>query len=125
LSAGHSHEKEKSAMPSSFIKLPEGPLIYVDPDSDLDYIISAWIEGATFNGNPTFSITPAAPGSVYNISLNAGPVTIDGVTYVANTLVTFWMKLLTVNVDYTVTCHATFSGARVDDRSFTAKCRNR
>jgi hypothetical protein len=113
-------------MPSSFIRLPGGfDSIYVDPESDLDYSIASWIEGVLFNASPTWAVAPSGP-VLYNGSLNGAPVTIDGVTYAANELATIWIKgPMVAGIDYVVTAHATFAGGRIDDRSFTMKCKSR
>ena len=112
-------------MTSAFIQDELGALIYADPESDLDYSITSWLEGLIFL-SAAWSISPTGSGEViYNDSINVGDVVIDGVTYAAGKVASTWIKGLNEGVEYTVTLHATFTGNRIDDRTFRIRCKSK
>lgn len=111
-------------MPTAFKSDDLGPYIDADPDSDLEYSITCWLEGVIFT-NLSWSISPAVTNVPYNPQINPAPVVIDGVTYNTGKIASCWIKSLEAGKEYVVTLHATFSGNRIDDRSFRIKCLNR
>lgn len=70
------------------------------------------LQGATISAA---TVTPAT--GLVLVSSNTDAVTIRGVAYAANTVVTAWFTAAaaTVGVDYSATCHATFSDGRIKD----------
>lgn len=111
-------------MPSAFKLGKDGkPFVEADPGSDLDYSLPSWLDGLAYSGLPTWTISPPVTGIPYNRSLNASPVTIDGVLYEANFVATAWIKDLAAGQTYTVNVAATFAGGRKDERSFKIVCK--
>lgn len=113
-------------MPSAFvIDNTEGlPAIECDPDSDLDYAITSWLEGMDFL-SVVFAIDPTGP-VIYNSQVNDAPMTIDGVDYAIGKLAMAWIRgPFTAGATYRVTISGTFTGNRKDDRSFLLKCKER
>jgi hypothetical protein len=108
-------------MPSVFQQDDLGYWAKADPDSELDYSVVSWLEGLLFL-DVAWSIAPAVAGVPYDEFINPVPVTIDGVEYAAGQVAGVWVKDLTVGVVYTLTAHATFTGNRIDDRSFRLRC---
>lgn len=98
-----------------------GPYVEADPNSDLDYSITCWLEGVSFE-SLNWIISPEVPGVPYNPQINAAPVEIDGVSYSAGKVASCWIKGLQEGLEYLVTLQATFTGGRKDDRSFRVKC---
>lgn len=112
-------------MPSAFQVDHNGRrFIVADPDSDLDYSVSSWLEGLVFTA-AEWSIEPVVAGALHSQSINGAPVVIDGVTWQAGELATTWIKSLAAGQDYDVKLRATFTGSRIDERTFRVLCRQR
>jgi hypothetical protein len=112
-------------MPSAFRIDKDGvPIIDADPDSELDYSITSWLEGLLFTG-VDWELSPEVADVPYNDSINADAVTIDGVEYAAGEVATVWLKDLSAGQTYTLRCRATFTGSRIDDRTIKIRCRER
>jgi len=112
-------------MPSQFIKNDLGEdMVVVDPDSDVDYTISCWMEGLFYTAID-WQISPSVGPVIYNFQINGAPVTINGVTYAAGKLASLWIKTLADGQEYRVTLKATFTGNRKDDKSFIIQCRHK
>jgi len=107
-------------MPSSFLVDDLGNYVLADPQSDLDYSITCWIEGVIFV-SAIWTITPAGP-TVHDPSINGSPVTIDGIQYATGKVATAWITGLELGKEYVVTVEGTFSGGQVDQRSFRIRC---
>ena len=110
-------------MPSLFkLDRTKRPVVPADPASDLDYSVSSWLEGLLFT-DAVWSIEPAVTDGLHAPSINLNPVVIDGVTYQPGELAITWIKNLAAGTDYVVTLRGTFTGNRIDERSFTVQCR--
>lgn len=107
-------------MTTLFKRDVNGFYAYQDPDADLDYSVSSWIEGATF---VTVNWTITGTGSVHSAQINSQAVTVDEVDYDVGELASVFVSSLTAGETYTVNAHATFSGGQTDDRSFRLICR--
>ena len=108
-------------MSSAFLLDADGPWAKADPDSELDYSIVSWLEGLLFTA-VTWSISPPVAGVPYDDFINVAPVVIDGKTYIIGQVAGTWVKDLVAGTTYTLTAHATFTGNRIDDRSFRLRC---
>ena len=78
------------------------------------------LQGATIS---TYALT--IPNGITKDSDNKDAVTIHGVTYGANTVVTVWLSGGTVNTDYELVCVATLSDGRVSPKRMTVPVRYR
>jgi len=111
-------------MSSAFLEDTYGPYIEVDPDSDLDYSLTCWIEGVVFTAI-AWELSPDIIGAVYNSQINNSPVVIDGISYDTGKVATAFVKTLVPGVTYILTLHATFTAGRKDDRSIRLICKER
>lgn len=111
-------------MPTIFKEDDLGPYVEADPDSDLDYSITTWLEGLIFL-SAVWTIIPDVAGSIHDQSINVGPVTIDGKPYAIGEVASAWIKGLTAGQEYKIRIRGTFTGNRIDDRTFRIKCINR
>lgn len=112
-------------MPTAFFRNENGEdVVLADPDSDLDYSVSTWLEGLLFIAGTSWLVSPAGP-TLYNPQINITTITVDGVPYVAGKIASTWIKDLVAGKRYKVTLKGTFTGNRKDDRSFFIECRNR
>ena len=118
-------------MPSIFRRNAAGVYYTThDPDADLIYGITSWIEGRTFAtalGACTWAITESGSPSpnLHNPVINAVPVVLDGVTYAIGEVATTWVTGLIAGVTYTLTLHATVDDGQRDDRSVSLVCSHR
>lgn len=109
---------------SSIFRLgDDGYYANADPNSDLDYGITCWMEGETFS-SASWSISPSgSPGPVLHDSeINAAAVTIDGTEYAIGKVASVWVSGPIAGETYTVTLEAVFSGGGRDRRSFQLIC---
>ena len=65
------------------------------------------LQGATIS-----SYTVTVPDGITKDSDNKNAVTIHGVTYAINTVITVWLSGGTVDQDYDILCHVVLSDAR-------------
>lgn len=111
-------------MPTAFLTDEHGDYVEADPDSDLDYSITSWLEGLNFV-TAVWTITPAITAVPYDPTINVAPVTIGGVVYAAGKVATAWIKNLAAGQEYKVNVRGTFTNNRIDDYSFRIRCKNR
>jgi hypothetical protein len=113
-------------MPSDFRIDKDGvPIVDADPNSDLDYSVSSWLEGLLFTA-VDWVVTPDDGNvEVYNSQINAAPVVIDGVTYAIGQLASTWIRGMVVGTTYEIRLRGTFTGNRIDDRTFRVRCKER
>lgn len=99
---------------------------YHDPNADLIYGITTWIDGRIFVSG-SWDISPAGSpaASVHDSSINSIAVTIDGVVYAAGEVATVWATGLAEGVTYELRLHATFDDGQIDDRTVTLICAQR
>jgi len=118
-------------MPSIFRRNAAGVYYTThDPNADLIYGITSWIEGRTFATAPganVWDITESGSPSpsLHNSAINAVAVVLDGVTYEIGEVATTWVTGLVAGVTYTLTLHATFDDGQRDDRSVSLVCSQR
>lgn len=109
---------------SSIFRLgDDGYYANADPDSDLDYGITCWIEDQTFT-SAAWSISPTgSPGpTLHDSEINAVAITIDETEYAAGKVASIWVSGPIAGITYTVTLDAQFSGGGRDSRSFQLIC---
>lgn len=96
-----------------------------DPDAVLPYYVIwyVWLE----SGDTLSSHTVAADAgiTVDSSAINSGAVTVDGIEYPANTVVTVWLSGGTALSNYTVTNHVVTANAQEEDHSFIVQMRER
>lgn len=78
------------------------------------------LQGATI---ASYTVTPAS--GITKDSDNKSAVTIHGVTYGANTVVTVWLSGGTVDADYSILCRIVTSDSRTLDATMTVPVRSR
>jgi len=102
---------------SAFREGPEGPYVVKDPNATLDYLLAwkDWLNGDTIS---TAAWEVDVGLTKQSDSVNASPVTIDGVSHPAATVATVWLTGGTAGQKYLVRCRITTVAGRVDDRSF-------
>lgn len=108
-------------MPSAFKTDEFGPYIEADPESELDYSITTWLEDLLFTAID-WELSPPVAGALYQPLINTNPLVVDGKLYSIGQVASTWIKDLQAGQEYVVTLHATFTGDRKDDRSFRIKC---
>ena len=78
------------------------------------------LQGATIS-----SYTVTVPSGITKDSDNKSAVTVHGVTYDANTVVTVWLSGGTANTDYDILCRVVTSDSRTLDMTMTVPVRSR
>lgn len=76
------------------------------------------LQGATISSH---TVTPDAGLTLDSSNRNA--ITIQGVSYAANTVVTAWLSGGTAGTDYEVLCRIVTSDSRTLDKTMTIPCR--
>jgi hypothetical protein len=99
------------------------PVKQKDPQDVEDYyfIFEPWLDGETLT-LAAVTVTPVGLTAAAPV-IESSQVTVDDVTYAANTVVRVRLSAGTDNVDYVVTCRGTSSGGRVKDKSATFEVR--
>jgi len=72
----------------------------------------------------TISVSPSGGVVVDSHSVVSTTITIEGITYPANTVVQITLSGGVASTDYNITIPLTLSTGEIDERTFTVPCRN-
>lgn len=101
------------------------PIGYKDPHAVLDYgfLWQDWLEPSESISSHT--ITADAGITVNSSAVNGSPMTIDGISHKAGSVITVWLSGGTDGTSYVVACRVSTTFGRTDERSMKISIKNR